>query len=243
MRLYIVAFLSATAFIAASAVSDVATAADANGTYNWTGFYIGGQMGGGWETTQSTRADNSAAPNEPLGFKGPPFHQSGLLGGGYAGFNYQINKFVVGIDGDYSLANVRGVGTSVGPTGAGSTATTDIAWIATLSGRLGYAVNNWMFFGKGGWAWEGVSITGQDFNPAGTVVATTYNSTIRNGWSIGTGVEWGLAPNWSAKLEYDFVKFSTTYYTSIVTPSPATLPTFNAASSLNTVKLGVAYRF
>jgi outer membrane immunogenic protein len=246
MRRLFVAFLSVTTLSVVSALCGVAVAADAYGAYNWTGFYLGGLVGGGWETSQATRADNLGAPNEPLGFMPNPIHEKGLLGGGYAGFNYQINKFVLGIEGDYSLSNLRGSETTVGLIGAAGTATYDIKWVATLAGRLGYAINNWMFFGKGGWAWQGVSASSLNFNAAGTLTSTSAWSNPPNGWTIGTGMEWVFAPNWSAKLEYDFVKFSTAHVTVIntnIATSAVTSFALNSAFSLNIVKLGVAYRF
>jgi outer membrane immunogenic protein len=216
--------------------------------YNWTGFYIGGQVGGGWASGQTTNVDGTAS--FPPGYVHNQVNYSGVLGGGYAGFNYQINQFVLGIDGDYSWSGLKGSVTDVSPTGNGATTQGNdkINWIATLTGRLGYAMNNWLFFGKAGGAWAGFSSTSASFNGAGANSANGTSSSTRSGWTIGTGVEWGFAPHWSTKLEYDYVKFSTASFSTTETsvlPVPGVVTSLgrNATSNLSMVKLGVAYRF
>jgi outer membrane immunogenic protein len=115
--------------------------------YNWTGFYIGGQVGGGWFSTQGTSIDATAS--FPAGFVHNTINGSGFLGGGYAGYNYQINQFVIGIDGDYSWAHLKGSGSDISPINFGTTTHDEtVKWIATVTGRVGYAVNNWMFSEK-----------------------------------------------------------------------------------------------
>lgn len=213
--------------------------------YNWTGFYVGGQIGGGWFSSQTTTVSPSAS--FPAGFVQGTIDGSGFLGGGYAGYNYQINQFVIGIDGDYSWADLKGSGSDISPINGGTTTHDEkFKWIATVTGRLGYAVNNWLLFGKGGWAWAGFEGDSSTFNLAGVNTSNATSSETRDGWTLGGGVEWGFMPNWSAKLEYDYVKFSTTNFTAastnvatgVVTPLQR-----SATSNLSMVKAGVAYRF
>ncbi len=237
--------LCATALSVASAhlapAADLPTKAPAYATapsYNWTGFYVGGQVGGGWDSNQVTTVN--ANMHFPAGYSHAASHGSGFLGGGYAGFNYQIGQFVFGIDGDYSWAKLIGSEADVSPfTGVVNHDTERVKWITTLTGRLGYAVDNWLFFGKGGAAWAG--FVGNGGTPT---VGTNFSSTTRDGWTLGAGVEWGFAAHWSAKLEYDYVNFGTSKYNRTTTSgtSPPILP-FSATSSLNMVKLGLAYRF
>jgi len=224
--------------------------------YNWTGFYLGGQGGGGWFDNNVTNGSVvlGTGNNFPPGLVHSPEHGSGGLGGVYGGYNYQINQFVVGIDGDYSWAGLNGssstLGVPVAATGCtvGPCITNDtdkVKWIATVTGRLGYAANNWLLFAKGGWAGAGFSGTETNFSVA-TITANGTNSSTRNGWTIGTGVEYGFTPHWSAKLEYDYLKFNGANYntTFISTTSGATsIFVRNASSDINVVKAGVAYRF
>ena len=213
--------------------------------YNWTGFYVGGQVGGGWFSSQTTDVD--ATTSFPAGFVQGTIDGNGLLGGGYAGFNYQINQFVIGIDGDYSWADLKGSGSDISPINLGTTThDEEVKWIATVTGRVGYAVNNWMFFGKGGWAWAGFDGNSSTMNVAGVNTSNATSSETRDGWTLGTGVEWGFLPHWSAKLEYDYVKFNTSNFNATLTnvaTGVVTTSARSATSDLSMVKLGVAYRF
>jgi len=239
----------AIASIQVAAAAEMPTKAPiyAPALYSWTGFYFGGQAGGGWFANQVTNGPNAAdgTINFPPGFVHNPLNGSGWLAGGYAGFNYQVNQFVVGLDGDFSWARLTGSTADIGPTGFNDVSNETIKWIATVTGRLGYAVNNWMFFGKAGWAWAGFSGTSATFNVAGVNTNNNTNSESRNGWTLGTGVEWGFAPHWSTKIEYDYVKFMTSNYnnTDTTVGGVVTFPGRSATSNLSMVKLGVAYRF
>ena len=213
--------------------------------YSWTGFYAGGQVGGGWFSSQTTHIDPTGS--FPAGWVDSTINGRGFLGGGYAGYNYQINQFVIGIDGDYSWADLKGSGSDISPINFGTTTHDEtVKWIATVTGRVGYAVNNWMFFGKGGWAWAGFDGNSSTFNVLGVNRSNATSSETRDGWTLGTGVEWGFLPNWSAKLEYDYVKFNTSNFNSTLTSvatGVVTTPARSATSDLSMVKLGIAYRF
>jgi outer membrane immunogenic protein len=247
-RSFLLAAACAVASIQVASAADMPTKAPAYAPipYNWTGFYIGGQAGGGWSSNAVTNVTGTA--NFPAGFVQTTEHGSGFLGGGYAGYNYQINQFVIGIDGDYSWAHLQGSATNNSPVTAGviTNINDTVKWIASLTGRVGYATNNWMFFGKAGWAWAGFSDSSSAFSAAGANTSNATASSTRNGWTIGTGVEWGFAPHWSAKLEYDYVKLNNSTYISTATAVPSgvvTTETRSANSNLNEVKVGVAYRF
>ena len=80
-------------------------------------------------------------------------------------------------------------------------------WVSTVTGRLGYANNNWLFFAKGGWAWAGFDGFTTTSSTAGVLLNSGMTSLTRNGWSLRT-VKW-FAAHWSAKLEYDYVGFNT----------------------------------
>ena len=77
------------------------------------------------------------------------------------------------------------------------------------------------------------------------LTSTGSSSTNRNGWTLGTGVEWGFAAHWSAKLEYDYVHFNTVSYNATDTTAlgVVTTPAKSATSYMNIVKAGVSYRF
>jgi|HubBroStandDraft_5_1064220.scaffolds.fasta_scaffold30681_2 outer membrane immunogenic protein len=222
--------------------------------YSWTGFYLGGEVGGGWASETTTNIPGGGG--FPAGFVGAPIHASGVLGGGYAGYNYQINNIVLGIDGYYDAADLTGSGNDVAPgpglgTGNISAKNLKVSWDSAITGRLGIANNNWLFFVKGGWAWARFSGTSTLTSAAGAVLTNGTASSTRNGGTVGGGIEYGFASHWSAKLEYDYVKFRTANFnsTDVATgagPAPAgtiTTPARSASSNLNELKAGVAYRF
>jgi len=214
--------------------------------YNWTGFYLGGEFGGGWATDTATNLTTTTT--FPAGFVHTPIRYSGILGGVYGGYNFQINQFVIGIDGDYTWAGLTGALTEPSALVAGAVVNTSdkINWISTVTGRAGYAINNWLLFVKGGWAWAGFSETGRGITPAGVVDSATSASSTRNGWTVGPGVEWGFAQHWSAKLEYDYVDFNRANFnltaTNLIT-GVVTVSSKSATSSLSMLKAGIDYRF
>jgi len=79
---------------------------------NWTGFYVGGEFGAGWAKSQATVVTNSGV-GFPPGTVESQIDYFGGLGVIYGGYNYQINQFLIGIDGDYTWAAVHGTGTDV----------------------------------------------------------------------------------------------------------------------------------
>ncbi len=213
-------------------------------SYDWNGFYAGGQFGEGWRRSQTTIIDGNV--NFPAGLVLNPIRSSGILGGGFAGFNYQANQMLIGIDGDYSWNDLNGSGSTVGPTGFTSTTNFKENWIATVTGRVGYAANNFLIYGKAGAAWAGHSASGVTTNATGVAVTNIADSGTRNGLTVGAGVEWGFASNWAAKLEYDFVDFgSANFNTTLVSVATGSVTTAarSATSDLHMVKVGLSYRF
>jgi outer membrane immunogenic protein len=214
--------------------------------YNWTGFYLGGEVGGAWATSQTT--DITGGPSFPAGTVDNPISYTGILGGVYGGFNYQFNQIVIGLDGDYAWASIAGTGSDISTVNAHINEHSDnINWIATATGRIGYAMNNWLLFAKGGWAWAGFSGTSTEYTAAGTTVVDLGSaSSTRSGWTAGGGVEYGLTHHVTVKLEYDYVDFGTANFSSTdVTVASGAVNVYqrSATSSLNMVKLGLDYKF
>ncbi len=118
--------------------------------FDWTGPYVGLTGGYGWGTS------------------------SGLLGGGFAGYNFQVNpNVVVGLEGD------------IVATGKSSN-----SWDSTIRGRFGYAYDRYLFYGTGGVAFG-------DIKNAGA-------SKTKTGWTLGAGIEAALTSNVTGRLEYRY---------------------------------------
>jgi len=204
--------------------------------YVWTGCYVGGSAGGGWGHKEFVDTDfiDPASPAKA--------NTSGALAGGQVGCNYQFaSHWLVGIEGSGSWANISGSSDPFFEGKAVFKAKTD--WIASTRGRLGYAVDNWLFYASGGAAWAG-----DRYQMPGTFAGTPFNFTgseTRSGWTIGGGIEWGFWRNWTARLEYAHYDFGTR---SVVLVGPALGPLNGLDPSsikqrIDTVTLGINYRF
>ena len=84
-----------------------------------------------------------------------------------------------------------------------ASATLNSRWLTTATGKLGYAWDRVLLYGKGGGAWVGANNPNLTVNGVGQ---TLSSSTTNNfGWTAGVGIEWAFAGNWSARAEYDFI--------------------------------------
>ena len=218
--------------------------------YNWTGFYLGGHAGYGWSHTDQTNITGNSS--FPAGYEDTA-DQKGWLGGVQVGFNYQFpSNWVVGVEGEFSWGKVDGDFTEVSPVTPATRvtySTTKTDWLATATGRLGYAYDNWLFYAKGGAAWARKETTASTVDPSlgGTLTAITGGDVTRFGWTAGGGVEWGFWQNWSAKLEYDYLDFGSatetraaSYYNGTTGLDPLLR---DVDFHMSVVKLGVNYRF
>jgi outer membrane immunogenic protein len=185
--------------------------------YNWTGFYIGGHVGGAFA------GDNTVQSSDAR-----------FLGGVQGGFDYQFApNWVVGIEAQYSWLPTNNNGVLF-PAGTLVTSNTD--QLGSVTGRVGYTWGPALLYAKGGYAWRnsnlGVSV-------AGAPTAFTATGNNKDGYTVGAGLEYMFAPNWSAKAEYQYYNFGSTTFTS----APADVAGVRGRDDEHTVKVGVNYRF
>jgi outer membrane immunogenic protein len=204
--------------------------------FTWTGFYIGGHVGAGWGDKHWY--SGSTAPGLDQGFH----HVGGGLGGGQIGFNYQVSNWVLGIEADYSAANLTGRHTDVGFTlfGADEVNRSQVKSVATVAGRLGYAWDRVLVYAKGGGAWArdkyvATNVLQPDAELAGA-------SETRSGWMAGLGLEYAFAHNWSVKFEYDYLDLGTKR-SRFTGPTLAVPFDEDIAQKLSLFKIGINYRF
>lgn len=182
--------------LASSAVVMLASSAWASGPdrgrpFSWTGLYIGATVGGGWG---ESRFDDGAPSN--------PFDIDGFVGSAAVGYNLQLDRnWVVGIEADISsgISGGFGPGNLGQPNGGGwfcgsGACVTDVNWFGTVRGRIGYASSTLLVYGTGGLAYGRVESEIEN-----SVVQVSDTSV---GWTVGGGLEYAFAPNWSAKIEY-----------------------------------------
>lgn len=204
--------------------------------YNWSGFYLGLEGGGGFgSTTHTNELFPSANSSGNADFRGA------LVGGTY-GYNWQFGHVVAGLEGDMSWSGIRDTFTSgAGAPGfcpAAFPCYTHLEWLGTDRARLGYALDQVLIYATGGVAY-------------GDVLATIRNAGIFNvdseqhfrvGYTVGAGIEAAIAPNWTAKLEYLYTDFGTRVgYTAF--PPPPTLQPEDVYLNANIVRAGLDYHF
>jgi outer membrane immunogenic protein len=158
--------------------------------FNWTGFYIGGNLGGVFESENVT---------DQFLFESLGSNRSGFIGGGQIGYNWQFAPWgVIGVEWMFD-------GTSLSSTNTDLVnmvqANESVDWITTLAGRLGYAANNWLFYAKGGGGWVHDRLSVNDFaNGTGFTASQTSG-----GWLVGAGIEYGITRNWTVRVDYSHI--------------------------------------
>ena len=175
--------------------------------YNWSGFYIGAMGGGGWETDAG----------------------SGGFGGGTVGYNWQLpgSQFVFGVEVDAAGASIK----DSFLVDVGVTQENKINAFGSVTGRAGFAMDAVLLYAKGGWAWTNAKTSFTD----GT--NTLSDSQTHTGYTIGGGVEYMFAPNWSAKGEYMFTSLGSETYKFDGQPLDS------GSFDFHTIKVGVNYHF
>jgi outer membrane immunogenic protein len=220
--------------------------------YNWSGFYAGFNVGGAWgnsdvssavvNTNGSNVSDNQRSNQRFLSaVDSPRLKPSGFTGGGQIGYNYQIDKWVLGIEADFSYFGLRDSRTDTAPfpfLGGTFTTTNSVKtdWLATVRPRLGYAFNRTLLYVTGGLA------ATEDFRES----ESGSSSKTKAGWTVGGGVEHAFLNNWSAKLEYLYTDFGSLSVGS--QHFRAQLPvsrvsTHDVDLKANIVRIGVNYKF
>lgn len=209
--------------------------------FSWTGFYLGGHIGYGWVDEHATFiSSTSPVLLNPIGTTIGGNHD-GFLGGVQAGYNYQVQSWVLGIGGDFSWTDAHSttvLPATLFPTGS-STSHVRTNWYGTVTGRLGYAWDKWLIYGKGGVAWVNET-AGANASVFGTTVSFNNINDTRTGWTLGGGLEWAVTEKVSLFAEYDYLGFDTKSYTFV---SPAFSNTVNDSTNVSEVKAGVNYRF
>jgi outer membrane immunogenic protein len=179
---------------------------------NWTGFYVGGNIGYSWGDFGATGAIVSPTGSQT-------YNANGVIGGVQAGFNWQFNRnWLVGIEGDYQWSGEKASNSwlfpiTIGDARSGFTIANEykLPWFATARARLGYLPDpNWLVYVTGGVAVG--KVTGNASLTLGALSASVSDSVTKTGWTLGGGVETkigGIGSHWSTKLEYLYIDLGT----------------------------------
>ena len=192
---------------------------------SWTGFYLGYNLGAGWNTQRVSSAFAGDWNTTNIGF----------IGGIQGGFNYQIRSFVFGVEGDAEyISESRGISTSPGPISIARPAG-QWNWAASIGMRAGYSFDNVLVYGKFGYGWVTQTLA---LNAAPALAITTsFVSSTNGGELLGAGIEYAIpGSSWTAKLEYDYLVMANRKYVvsipNVVTVSP----------NLQLLKIGMNFR-
>jgi outer membrane immunogenic protein len=179
--------------------------------FDWSGIYVGGHIGYGYGQADIV-----------LGNQVLRLDSEGFLGGVQGGWNYQMGRFVLGAELDFSFADIN----SDNSNNATANVSSSTPWIATATTRLGYTWDRFLVYGK-----VGAAFAQFDYN-----INNVAASETRVGYALGAGLEWLIAGNWSAKAEYNYLDFG------------RSAVDFNGVSrdidqSISVIKAGINYRF
>ncbi|MGX7743857.1 outer membrane protein [Rhodopseudomonas parapalustris] len=193
--------------------------------YNWTGFYIGGHIGGAFS------GDNSIGTGVTAGNDGK------FLGGVQAGYDWQFApNWVLGVEGQYSWLSGTNSSVQWNDTYNNIAGTYTYAdnqrGLASVTGRLGYTWGPALLYVKGGWAYADYSSSYVFTSNTGVTTGIAIDSKT-DGYTVGGGLEYLFAPNWSGKIEYQYYDFGN------VTLAPG----YTVKNDEHVVKAGLNYRF
>jgi outer membrane immunogenic protein len=203
--------------------------------YTWTGCYVGGYGGGARSSARVTDLDAYAAAAPP-GTE-TTVSNTGFIGGGTLGCDWQTGQFVFGIEADGGWMGIGGDALLTG-TASGTRVGVRSAAYGDITGRLGLAWNMALLYIKGGVAFS-------DRLASFSTVTGSFSGVTFNGNSTGSvfggGVEYMLSRGWSVKLEYLHFYFANSNYT--VFNAVGTPFRFNENVKVDTLMLGLNWRF
>jgi outer membrane immunogenic protein len=237
---------------------------------NWTGFYVGLNAGGAWGRSADPNTSTScvAAPGFAFSYFNcvdvpivdaagtGSMSKAALIGGGQAGYNFQSNNAVYGIELDFDSFNIKAARQVTGNYATGGsfaiTSSASTNWLFTARGRVGWAFGSLLPYATGGLAvteLNGSNSFIDNVGFPGPGVGTWSASATKLGWTVGGGLEWKLAQNWSAKVEYLYVKFGSVAASGAVVGSTGGATGYGSAISTSTdltaqiARAGFNYKF
>lgn len=207
--------------------------------YNWTGFYIGGNVGYGFSGNERTvdLVDGAGAVFSVL----PGVAPDGIFGGGQIGYNWQFApNWVFGVEADIQGGDLRSSITypPIGGT-ASRSSEHNINYFGTVRGRLGYAFDKSLIYVTGGYAYGDVEYTVHNITNA----FLYRHSSVQSGYVVGGGWEYMFLPNWTGKIEYQYIDLGSVDLERNPLLTGPGVRGRDARTDLHTVRLGLNYKF
>jgi len=226
--------------------------------YDWTGFYIGGNIGYSWGRSQDTISLANGA-GTILFSDTASRNMNGVVGGGQIGYNWQMQSWLWGLEADIQGSGQKASRDFICPTGVCTpnfgviavfpgpavpvTLTQKLDWFGTVRGRVGVLASpTVLLYATGGLAYGDVQTSA---TIAGLGITSSSNTKV--GWTVGAGIEGAIGGNWTAKLEYlymDIGRTSGTFATTVGAFGGGFLASsYNSRITDNILRVGVNYRF
>lgn len=220
---------------------------------NWTGFYIGGNIGAVWgrSVVNYTASTFFTASDQISADGSPTLTNTTIMGGVQAGANWQTGAFVLGVETDINSVRVRNAGAVTRATAPGLSLGYTVSenvesnWLFTFRGRGGLAYGNALLYVTGG-----LAVADVKFNQTGTFpncpcgIATEQSGT-KVGWTVGAGIEYMIAPAWTMKAEYLYVDLGKQTFADNLGAAgfPQASFTHEAHLTESIARIGLNYRF
>lgn len=182
--------------------------------FSWTGCFVGGHIGGAFAQKDITDPvqlvqDSFLGAGTTTGVTTVNPAPAGAVIGGQIGCDYEFpSSFVIGIEGSASGSTTRGSKSAVLPLanpGESALVQANTDFLASLTGRVGYAFDNVLLYARGG-----AALAGDKFEVSGAFTGLPYDFRgldNRFGWVVGGGMDWAFTRHWSANIEYDYYQF------------------------------------
>lgn len=242
------AAMSGDTFAADAAVKEV-VAVDKG--YSWSGIYMGANIGYGQADTQYSSFFADIGQSDPEIGDDFDDRANGILGGAQIGFNVQMNQFVLGVEADLQATGLsESVHQHYEPFGLSDLDVNlglDINWISTVRGRLGIAAaDRLLLYGTAGIAIAEIESNFSYNNDPDFGFESSNSSsskTTRSGWVAGAGAEYAFTDNWSLKMEYLYVDLGKERDIFVDFSPLFGQREIDGDLTLQTVRLGVNYKF
>ncbi|WP_089025724.1 outer membrane protein [Bradyrhizobium mercantei] len=193
--------------------------------FNWSGFYAGVNVGGAWYDGGNIATSSNVAsilpPANIILVPASNSNQAGVTAGGLVGYNYQVDRVVLGLEADFNYVDLKStrngsitVALPGGVTGSfNPTNTSKIDWFGTVRGRIGFVpAERLLIYATGGLAYGEVKtsiVHSQAFSTGLSRLWLGDNSDVRVGWTAGGGAEYAFTNNWTLRAEYLYVDLGT----------------------------------
>lgn len=196
--------------------------------FTWTGPYVGAYVGGPF---------GDASLNGPNANQRVGISPDGVTVGGLAGYNYQIDRFVLGVEGEFGYTSLSGNSNYVNGLLQPRNAAIDSSYIGRIRGRLGYALGPVLIFAASGVSFIDIRIAQRNV----ALGLTDSLTKTQVGWNAGIGGEYPFSPNWIGRVEYIFDRFETGNYNFFALPLGLT--DRKVGLDVHTVRIALEYKF